>query len=342
MDLTVVLDDPRLPCRYNRSQRLDPRDLEAVEALVRALRALPVRRLRRLDRHDTLVEDLSAQTGRTDLVLNFCNNGLGNDPARQLHVPALLEALGLAYVGADPACMALCHEKSFVGWAAREVGVPTPAERVVRPGSCADLAGLRYPCILKPVGGDGSTGISDRAVVGSPAEAARSLEERAGAGDVEPLLLQEFLPGRESSVGLIGNPGTGWLRLPPLEVDFEELDPKRPRIMTHASKADPSSPEWRQIRLRPAGLSAAEREQLWSFGERLFQRLGCRDYARMDFRTGSDGAPRLIDANAHPIWYPDGMLATMARHAGLDFPRFLLRLLEAAQRRLGEPTSDPS
>jgi D-alanine-D-alanine ligase len=68
--------------------------------------------------------------------------------------------------------------------------------------------------------------------------------------------------------------------------------------------------------------------------KRLFARLGCRDYARFDFRCAADGEPKLMEVNPNPAWANDGKLAFMAGFAGIAYPDMLKMILDAALRRL--------
>ena len=148
------------------------------------------------------------------------------------------------------------------------------------------------------------------------------------------VLVQEFLTGDEYGVGLIGNALAGLHALPVLEVDFSALDPQLPRLLAYESKAVPDSAYWNQIRCREAHLTAAVRERLVATSCGLFDRLGCRDYARFDFRAGDDGELRLLEVNPNPAWCWDGKLNQMAELAGHGYAEFLARLLAAARRRL--------
>jgi D-alanine-D-alanine ligase len=68
--------------------------------------------------------------------------------------------------------------------------------------------------------------------------------------------------------------------------------------------------------------------------KRLFERLGCRDYGRFDFRCGADGEPRLLEVNPNPAWANDGKLAFMAGFAGIAYADMLKMILEAALHRV--------
>jgi D-alanine-D-alanine ligase len=148
------------------------------------------------------------------------------------------------------------------------------------------------------------------------------------------VLWQEYLPGPEYGIGLIGNPDTGFAALPPLEVDFTGLPSDLNPILSFESKADPGSPYWTAIKFRPARLDAEAAKRLSEWSETLFHRFGLRDYGRFDFRTGSDGRPKLMEVNPNPAWASDGKLAFMAGFGGIDYPHMLEMIVDAAIARI--------
>jgi D-alanine-D-alanine ligase len=147
------------------------------------------------------------------------------------------------------------------------------------------------------------------------------------------VLIQEFLPGQEYSVGIIGNPGLTYRILPPLEVDYSGLDPTLPPILGYESKWEPDSPYWTQIHHHEARIDEETRRTLFDYSNKLFERLGCRDYARFDFRTDDDGEIKLLEVNPNPGWCWDGKLNFMAGFAGLRYSDLLELILTAAQER---------
>ncbi len=273
-----------------------------------ALETLDGYRFRFLDDHAQLWRTL--ENDHASLVLNFCNTGYRNDPARQHHVSAMLDILELPYAGAGPESIVLCHHKFLVYALAADLGVPVPRQVLAKTGNAEACDRAYYPGFIKPNGGDGSIGIDTSAVVSDPAEARRYLQTLDALMPGQDILIQEYLPGPEYSIGVIGNPHTGYTVLPPLKIDFSALDSGLPPVMTYRSKVDPASPYWQKVRFVQACSEAASR-QMTSHAGLLFERLGCRDYARMDSRADAQGEPRLIDVNAHPMWGAGGMLATM-------------------------------
>lgn len=159
------------------------------------------------------------------------------------------------------------------------------------------------------------------------------LEEMRAEFPGRPLLIQEFLTGPEYSVGMIGNPGQSYQFLPVLEVDYSGLDAGLPRILGYESKWLPDSPYWTQIRYHAAELDDDTTRRLYDWSSLLFERLGCRDYARFDFRADAAGEIKLLEVNPNPGWCWDGKFNFMAGYAGMRYADLLGAILEAAQSR---------
>jgi D-alanine-D-alanine ligase len=81
------------------------------------------------------------------------------------------------------------------------------------------------------------------------------------------------------------------------------------------------------------------RSQVVRWSRALFVRLGCRDYARFDWRLGGDGVPRLLEANPNPGWVWDGHLRKACRYHGWSYRRMFLEILAAAERRYAAPSN---
>jgi D-alanine-D-alanine ligase len=335
--ILVLLGDPRLPDTVKRDGRFNSEDGETVLRLKEALALLPGRDFVYLDDHAAIVDSLRAQRG--GLVLNFCDEGYRNEAEKELHVPALLELFDLPYTGSPPACLGLCHDKFQVHAVAAALGVPVPRfvllARVEEASVAAAADELGHPVLLKPERGDGSIGIGREALIRSRDDIPAAVAAlRRSLGGV-PALVEEYLPGTEYLAGLIGNPEDALIDLPLLEVDYSALPPEAPAILCYESKWHPESPYWRDLRFPPAQLVGTERERISEWCRLLFERLGCRDYCRMDFRADREGNIRLMEVNPNPGWCWDGKLALMAEAAGWSYGDLLEKLIEAAERRTG-------
>ena len=331
-DVDVVLGDPRLPDAVKLNGCFNAEDMETIKRLKEGLATLDGYAFTYYDDHATLSRDLARSQG--DFVLNLCDEGYNNDAFRELHIPAMLEMLDKPYTGAGPACLGLCYDKALVRSVADSLGIAVPLETYVRADDQGATLPSIFPAILKPNFGDSSVGITKDAVVDGPEQLVSYLAEMRDLLPNRPILVQEFLPGAEYSVGLVGNPETGWIDLPLLEVDYAKLDPALPRILGYESKWEPDSPYWTDIRYRPAALPNGKTQRLLEASKQLFERLRCRDYARFDFRTGADGTIRLLEVNPNPGWCWDGKLNLMAGFGGHSYADLLRMILEAAQRRI--------
>ena len=332
-EVAVILGDPRLPDPVKRDGRFNEEDAETVARLQTALAELPEYRFRYLDNHATLMADLTSR--RPHFVLNLCDEGFNNDAFLEMHVPALLEMFDIPYSGAGPACLGLCYNKALVRGIAEAIDLPVPAETYFNSDDlAATIPSGVFPALIKPNFGDSSIGITQHAVVHTWEEAIAYLNNLRQQLPCSAILIQEFLTGPEYSIGIIGNPGANCRVLPVLEVDYSRLDPDLPRLLTYESKWIPDSPYWSQIAYREARLDEDTRRKLTDYANILFERLGCRDYARFDFRADAAGEAKLLEVNPNPGWCWDGKLNLMAEMAGLRYADLLRLILEAAQERV--------
>jgi D-alanine-D-alanine ligase len=111
-NVTVILGDPKLPDTSKINNRFGPTDFEAIRRLKAASQELADYRFNYLDNHATLLSDLLANP--PSFVLNLCDTAYRHEALRELHVPALLEMLGIPYSGAGPTCLGVCYDKALV------------------------------------------------------------------------------------------------------------------------------------------------------------------------------------------------------------------------------------
>ncbi len=330
LPMTVIMGDPRLPDPVKKDGQYNPEDLETINKLKEALKKLKGYDFSYLDRHSNLLQTLLTHPPR--FVVNLCDEGYKNNARLELHVPAFLEMLGIPYTGAGPQCLSVCYNKSWVSSIAKEMDIPVPEEIWIDPSNFSAALPSIFPALLKPALGDSSIGITQKAVVHNAVELLEYFEYMKTILPNVPILVQEYLPGKEYSVALIGNEGAFEV-LPILEVDYSLLPPELPQILSYESKWVPTSPYWTNMRYKQAQLEESKYRQLIDCSISLFERLECRDYARIDFREDHEGRIRLLEVNPNPGWCWDGKMNFMAEMGGLDYTQMLELIIKSAQER---------
>ena len=334
-NVVVLMGDPTKPDPLKPLAVFDDDDFYTIDQLKSALKDRSHYRFTYLTGHDTLFHELIRQKSRIDFVFNLCDEGYNNDPRKELHVPSLLEMLGIPYTGSGPQCLAFCYDKSLVRGIAKEIGIPVPEAFFINPEDTTFELPFGFPVITKPNFGDSSFGITQRSVANSVEELLNAIAEIRGAfGYEKPILVEEFLTGKDLSVGIIGNPPESYTVLPITEEDYSALPPDLPRICGYEAKWLPDSPFW-NIKSVPAQLPEHTEKRIIECCLKLAERLECRDYGRLDWRLDAEGNPKLLEVNPNPGWCWDGHLAKMARIAGLSYADMLELILQAAEQRLG-------
>lgn len=336
----VVLGDPSKHDSVKPNGAFDEDDFETIGLLKTALSRLEGYQFTYFDRHASLLKDLAAATGSLDLVLNLCDEGYNNDPRLELHVSAALDILGIPYTGAGPGCLAHCYDKSLVRGVARELGIPVAPGIFVNPGDPSpDSLPFGFPVIVKPNFGDSSFGITQKSVANDAVALAQSIATvRRLTGGTRSLIVERLLTGEDLSVGLMGNGPNAFHVLPVTQEDYSAVPDGMPRICGYEAKWDPGSPYWNILSV-PARVPERTKLNIVDACKLLFQRLGCRDYARFDWRLDGEGNPHLLEVNPNPGWCWDGHLAKMCRLAGMSYPQMLGLVLTSAGQRQGLTTA---
>jgi D-alanine-D-alanine ligase len=337
--VTVFLGDPTLPDKVKVGGQFNSEDLETVKRMKDTLAELPDYDFKYTDNHQTFLRQIITEP--PEFVLNLCDEGFRNDPFKELHIPAILEMLDIPYSGAGPASLGLCYNKSLVRSIAQDLEVPVPMESYLGSDDVIATIPATFPALLKPCFGDSSVGITKDAIVNNNNELLNYIDWMRKTIGPCSILVQEYLTGPEYSIGIIGNSGLTMRVLPPLEVDYAGLDPDLPKILGYESKWLPDSPYWTQIRYKEANLDEDMFRRLTDYSNILFERCGCRDYARFDFRTDANGVIKLLEVNPNPGWCWDGKLNMMAGFAGLRYADLIKLILEAAQERVSISLKPP-
>jgi D-alanine-D-alanine ligase len=261
------------------------------------------------------------------IVFNWCEEIPGIPRSAALAAQAL-DRGGFTYTGADSSALVLSQDKRRVKCRLQKCSIPTPAWQVFTSASTVDWA--RFPAIVKPAFEHCSFGITREAVVQSTLELMPRvryvLEELR-----QPVIIEDFIDGREFHVGIIGN---GVLRvLPPGEIDYAAFDDIHDRLCTYESNFDKTSLAYQQtIPKLPAVLTSNQLCSLEEIVMAAYRATDCRDYARMDVRLRDD-IFYVLDVNHNADISPDTSLILGAELIGLSYGRFGSLLINLAAHR---------
>jgi D-alanine-D-alanine ligase len=260
-----------------------------------------------------------------DVVFNIAEGFKGRN--RESQVPALLELLDIPYTGSDPAALCVSLDKALAKRMVRTHGILTPQYLVMHSGKERLPKELGFPLMVKPVAEGTSKGVTKKSIVRNEVEL-REVAREIIAKYRQPALVEEYISGREFTVGLLGERRPRVL--PPMEVVFLDKSDPTP-IYSFEMKQD-----WNdKIRYEvPAKLTDRELDRLEKAAREVFTALGCRDVARSDFRMDAEGRIYFIESNPLPGLSPGWSdLVLIAQAAGIDYRALIGEILSFAIRR---------
>jgi D-alanine-D-alanine ligase len=273
-----------------------------------------------------------------EIAVNLCET-LDEDPRFAGHPAALLELLNIPFSGSPAMALMLTTDKLFTKQLLKARGIKTPAYLMYDGTNSPDFHGLRYPVILKPRFQDASIGIEQESIFIddlSLREGINGVFDRFG-----PLLVEEYVGGREFNVSVFGYPSPS--ALPLAEIDFSAFPEGLFPIVGYRAKWDTSSFEYCHTpRKFPQGLPYSLRQGIEGIALECFHLLMLRDYSRIDIRVDDDGQIYVLEVNANPCLSPDAGFAAAAQQAGMSYADMVETLVEFVEKRAmndGAPSS---
>jgi D-alanine-D-alanine ligase len=296
--------------------------VETIDQLAGALEALGCEVVR-VGRGQALAARLVAGD-RYDLVFSIAEGVKGR--SREAQVPALCELFDQPYLFSDPLTMTASLDKAVAKRLVRDAGVPTPSFAVAERSAEQVAAWSEFPAFVKPLAEGTGKGCEAASVVHTKPELESAVARVIGRYG-QPALVERYLPGREFTVGIVGNGrearvlGVCEILLKPhAEANVYSLHNKElcEELVTYSPATDGEA--------RLAGMRALD----------AYRALECRDAARIDFRSDAEGEPHFLEAN--PLaglnpWHSD--LPILAAQNGIEFVRLIGMVLDAGLARYG-------
>lgn len=260
--------------------------------------------------------------GRADVAFLALHGAEGEDGTIQ----TLLSSVSMPYTGSGSAACAVAMNKVFGKWIMESIGILTPPWSILRaPADVTEAVGSQQladlpdlPVVVKPIAQGSSVGVS---IVSEAAELEPAIQAAVRASCGSPgshvqLLVEEYIPGRELTVGILGDR--------PLPV--VEIEP-RSGFYDYERKYTPGGSSYRV----PADLGGDESRRLQEKALRLFEALGCRGMARVDFRFSPGGEGYCLELNTIPGLTTTSLFPMGAAAAGFSFVRLLEEICRLAQ-----------
>ena len=284
-----------------------------------------------LEADENIVERLKEY--KPDLVFNRAEGIRGE--SRESHIPSILEMLGIPYIGSNILTTAISLNKAWTKVLVGYNQVLTP--KYVK---CTDYDNFKekgvkfnFPVILKPNDEGSSMGI-DLDNVLHDEEALETKLNYMWSKYNQEILVEEFIEGREFSVGLIQKKG-GWTTFPILEIDFSRLPSELGNVFGQYAKTLDSELDYCII---PPNIDDELRERIEQSAIRIAEILEVRDFARIDFRLDKVSQLYFLEINPLPglDYDPPGDFSfypLMAIHGGLNYDEMVAALIQSALMR---------
>lgn len=260
-----------------------------------------------------------------DVIFNACT-GI-RSKREQANVVAMLELTGIPFIGSGLSTHILGLHKEISKRLFTTYGIPTPKFQVFTTGDEPVDPDLHFPLIVKPEHEGSSAGINRDSVV---------FDEDALKGRVrmiisefeQPALVEEFIVGREFTIGVIGNESPAVL---PIQETVYTKDED------YGVMSDQMKSEDDLVLVCPAEVDSKAQTQMEEYAKQIYSALGCRDYARMDVRMDADGSLYFIDINTLPGLRPNfSDFPNVATKGGYDYNDLINEILNLAVERSGK------
>lgn len=264
---------------------------------------------------------------KPDFVFNIAEGIRGE--SREAYAPAILEQLNIPFSGSKALTQMIALNKKFCTEILKSKGIST-AESCLST-NLKDSEKLNFPLIVKPNFEGSSKGINKDSIVYNLKELNKQISE-VHKNFKQSAIIEEYLPGREFTIALAGNPPKV---LPIIETDFSHLPENLPKIDGYEAKWIYDSVD---SCICPAKIDEDLKKKLEEISINAFHAINCVDFCRIDIRTDKFGEPKIIDINALPGLIPNpaenSRFPRACFSAGMSYNEIIKEIFEAALKRL--------
>lgn len=258
-----------------------------------------------------------------DLIFNLCE-GFRGEAKYEMNIAGLWELLGISYTGNRAFTLGLAQNKFLSKMIFREAGIPTPDYQVFT--EIPKTVKLKFPLIVKPVAEDASLGINPDSVVKNLKELRRKVSELLKKYR-QPVLVEEYIHGREFNVSILGNNSPDIL--PISEIIFSDIGKEFPHIVSYEAKWFVEHPLYRKTpAMCPAKIARSLENKIKNAALKVYQVMMGRDYGRVDIRVDGNENIFVLEYNPNPDISPDAGFIKSLKAAGMDYNDFIKILID--------------
>jgi len=303
--------------------------LTQVEAIEEALSRLNQPSVRIPFTRDVAAFIQAAKENRVNMIFNLCET-VDEDAHLCGHPAAVFELLGIPFSGSPSTALLLTTDKLLTQRLLRATGISTPNHVVYNNSVSLNTAELQFPVIIKPRFEDASVGITQESIATNEKVLRKKVADLSAR--FGPLLIEEYIAGREFNISLFGHPSAR--ALPIAEIDFEDYPDSTYTILDYKAKWDKSSFEYQHTtRKFPDDITGLLQRKLEMAAYVCFRVLMLRDYGRVDIRMDHQHKFYVLEVNANPCLSPDAGFAAAIEKSGLDYVRMVERLINFMKLR---------
>jgi len=261
---------------------------------------------------------------RPDIIFNIAEGITGR--GREAQVPAILNYLGIPFTGSDETTMCIAMDKALTKRLLVSYKIRTPKYKIINAGTAFSVNNLSWPLIVKPNTEGSGKGISELSIVSDAAELCEVLEENISVYK-QDMIVEEYIPGREFTVGILGNADKMQV-FPPMEILFKDAERS---IYSYEVKRDFK----KHVKYKcPPDINGDIRVNIERTAAKIYKVLNCRDFARIDFRLSPEGKLYFIEINPLPGLAPGySDFPIIAGFCGIDHTSLILGILDSALTR---------
>lgn len=280
-----------------------------------------------LEANDDLPEKLRSVD--IDIAFNIAEGRGGR--GREAQIPSILNYYNIPFTGSDETTLCVALDKALTKRFLETYGILTPKYAVITLDNIDEASSLTCPVIVKPNAEGSSKGISNVSIAQNQEELKslllKNLKIYGGS-----MLAEEYIEGREFTVGVLGNGDTARV-FSPMEIAYKKATQGDYHVYSYTVKQNYK--EYVEY-MCPSRISSTSEEEMIAISRKIYQALACRDFSRVDFRMTKEGKIYFIEINPLPGLAPNySDYPMLAEFCGTAYNELVNEILFAATQRFG-------